>query len=295
MPTEVDHWLPMPVITGVARSGTTLLRLMLDAHPEVAIPAETHFFETLVPRLDRGERPGRDELFHTLTDWVTWPDLDVPADEYRAALDALEVYSVGAGLRTFYQLYARRRGKRRGGDKSPMNGRYLVRIQELLPEARFIHIIRDGRDVMVSLRPMWYSPGHEPSTIARYWRDEILRTRAAAAHLRDYLEIRYEDLLTDARGLLAGLCDFLDMPMAATMLAYHERARERLAEVQTRYDAAGRVLATQEDRLHSHRLTSTPPDASRIGRWRSELTSEEVGEFGREAGALLEELGYDAV
>ena len=283
---------PMPVIVGVARSGTTLLRLMLDAHPSLAIPAETGFIPVAAQLNGTGDTLRR-SFFQTVTTAVTWPDFNLPAGSFWDALRRIEPFDLAAGLRCFYAFYARRLGKDRWGDKTPLYGRFMRRIEEVLPEARFIHIIRDGRDVALSLRGLWFAPGDSPEALARHWCEEIRATRAQAAGCRRYLEVRYEDLVTRTGDVLRRVCRFLDLPFHAAMEDYHRTARRRLDEVGTRRHADGRVLITKEERLHLHRLTQQLPDRSRIGRWKTDLNREDLRTFEREAGEMLRSLGYE--
>ena len=108
---------PPPFIVGVARSGTTLLRLMLDAHPELAIPPETHFVPRLIKLVDGGAGPGEVATF--LAGHPRWGDYGLDAAELERRLDALEPFDAGSALRAFYGLYAEGQGKPRWGDKSP--------------------------------------------------------------------------------------------------------------------------------------------------------------------------------
>jgi hypothetical protein len=78
------------------------------------------------------------------------------------------------------------------------------------------------------------------------------------------------------------------------MLRYFTQARDRLAEIKTRYRDDGSVLITKEERLFNHRFTSVAPDESRLGRWKNEMTLKERTEFARIAGDLLDSLGYGA-
>jgi hypothetical protein len=283
---------PVPFIVGVARSGTTLLRLMLDAHPELAIPAETGFIPA-VAGLSGAADALREAVFQALTTAPTWEDLALSRETFRAALAEVEPFTVADGVRCFYRCYARLHGKARWGDKTPLHGLHLQTIQGLLPEARILHIIRDGRDVALSLRGLWFSPGDSAEALARHWRERIEATRAQAAGCRHYLEVRYEDLVRDPRGVLRGICRFLELPFCRAMEGYHRGARARLDEVRTRYRSDGTVLIAKEERLHLHRLTQRRPDAGRIGKWRSEMSTADVEVFERIAGGLLRELGYD--
>src|SRR5688572_7375160 len=160
---------PLPMIVGSPRSGTTLLRLMLDAHPELAIPPETGFLVLGEQLAEEGEA-ARDQFFAAVTgyppDAPAWLDFGIPAETFRLRLRQLDPFTVSDGFRLFYRMYAQRFGKPRGGDKTPMYCRHLQAIERLLPEARFVHIIRDGRDAAVSLRRQWFSPGHDIQTQA---------------------------------------------------------------------------------------------------------------------------------
>jgi hypothetical protein len=278
----------MPFVVGVPRSGTTLLRLMLDAHPELAIPHETHF----IPAVLREPQAGREDFFRKLTEFPTWQDLKTPAERFWQELLRLEPFDVRDGLRAFYRLYAGLRSKSRWGDKSPPYAQHIAAIHEGLPEARFIHILRDGRDVAVSLQPLWFSPGESMEALATQWVEQIQEARRQGQGTAFYMEIRYEDLLAHPVRELHRICHYLDLPYDTRMTAYHETAHLRLDEVETRRDGEGKIIITKEERKELHRLTSQPPQLSRIGRWRTELTRERVASYEAVAGDLLEELGY---
>lgn len=283
---------PAPFIVGVARSGTTLLRLMLDSHPEVAIPPETYF---LLPFL-RGQAPVAgltpERFRETVTGVHTWPDLGISPESLAREVRSAHPFSLAEGTRAVYLAYARRLGKSRWGDKTPAYRRHLAGLESILPEARFVHIVRDGRDVALSLRPQWFTPSTDVAGLARHWREEVEATRLEGARCRHYLEVRYEDLLTRTRSVLEEVCGFLALPFDPAMESYHRTAAARLGEVSDQALPDGRVV-TRESRLARHRLASSPPDASRIGVWRSAMTEGEQRAFREEAGSLLRELGYD--
>jgi hypothetical protein len=199
---------------------------------------------------------------------------------------------VAEGFRTFYRMYAARFGKRRFGDKTPMYGRHLKPIEELLPEARFIHLIRDGRDVAVSLREQWFSPGRDIEVQARYWRDHVLETRAQGAACRHYLEVRLEELVDNAEAVLRRICDFCELPFHPAMLNHHDRAATRLAEHAARVRTDGSVVVSHENRLRQQAASQKPPDPARIGIWQERLSQAECRQFEAIAGDLLAELGY---
>lgn len=281
---------PAPFIVGVPRSGTTLLRLQLDAHPELALPAETAFGE--VARRFEGSAVTRDELLDALTSMPTWADLAMSREELAGLLAEVEDWDLSSGLRAFYRGYAAARGKTRYGDKTPMHATDIDVLSRVLPEARFIHIIRDGRDVAASLRGLPFAPGDGGIVaIAALWRDTIWRARRAAADLRHYTEVRYETLVTEPERVLRELCDFLELEFAPEMLLAHERAHERLAEMSSATvgrDGVARLADGTEIVARSLR----PPQADRVGRWRHALSEYEVTRFERYAGGALELEGY---
>jgi hypothetical protein len=278
---------------GVPRSGTTVLRLMLDAHPRLAIPPETGF----VARFAR--RPwwwpsslGRRRFVHLLTSAPQWRDFHLDPQALTSAVDALRPFTLAGGLRAFYRLYAARFDKTRWGDKTPVYGPAADAIARLLPEARFIHIVRDGRDVALSLRPLWFAPTGSLDGLGRYWAGLIEDTRRAGARTPHFLELRYEDLMADPEPTLRRVCAFLELEFEAAMLDFHRRAPARLDEHETRVARSGRVVATKAARLEQQWRTTRPPDLSRIERWREEMTGDERRAFERAAGPMLASLGY---
>ncbi|MGH7833242.1 MAG: sulfotransferase family protein [Candidatus Binatia bacterium] len=283
---------PAPFIVGVGRSGTTLLRLMLDSHPEMCIPPETGFIPAATGR-SRGAAGLRNEFFQTVTQFVTWEDFNLSPEEFFAGLKKIEPFDTSEGIRAFYRLYTRRFGKPRWGDKTPAYCLQMREIESVLPEARFIHIIRDGRDVALSVRPLWFAPGKDMTTLALDWQSRVEQTRQSSRRCLHYIEVRYENLVADAKSELKRICVFLDLQYHARMLRYFEGARARLDEVKTRYRPDGTILISKEDRLLNQRATSAPPDSSRVFRWKREMTMEERREFEKAAGNLLETLGYD--
>lgn len=296
--TEHPH---MPMIVGVPRSGTTLLRLMLDAHPALAIPPETGFLawsSRLAALKWMNGAVTREALFRAITRLPLqagpWRDFGLDADEFKEALQQIEPFDVGEGFRAFYRLYARKQGKPRYGDKTPLYCRHLPAIEKVLPEAHFIHVIRDGRDVALSLRPMWFAPGRDMGTLARYWSKMVQDTQQAGRHANSYLEVRYEELIANPVATLKRVCCFLKLDFDPAMLRYWEHAAVRLEEHKIRFGIHGNVVATHDERLGQHRLTLQPPQAERTFCWKREMTPEERSEFAHAGATMLAALGYDS-
>jgi hypothetical protein len=283
---------PMPVIVGTGRCGTTLLRMMLDAHPDLAIPPETHFIPTLA-RMFEDQSKQLDDFLDVVGSFHTWQDFGVDVRALRAALDSTEPFSLTRALRTFYRLYADKFGKARWGDKTPMYFADMCLVQRALPEARFIHLIRDGRDVALSIKDLWFGP-NSIHDVAQWWVSRINQARSQVHDLGWYLEVKYEDLVRAPEQVLRGICDFIELPWYQGMLDYYERAAQRLEELRhdaPTHDRSGVLSA--EDRVRIFSLVLKPPQAERLERWRTEMTAADREWFEGVAGPLLRELGYE--
>ncbi len=281
----------MPFIVGAGRSGTTLLRLMLDAHPKMAVPPETHFYPGLFQLTGEGDEL-REAFHRTVTTANTWNDFHLDARLFHEGLQPIEPFSVADGLRCFYAMYAHRFGKDRWGEKTPFYGRFILAIQNILPEARFIHLIRDGRDVALSIKDLWFSPGHDVETLAADWAWKIRETRQQAQACKHYLEVRYEDLVQDTTNALKKICTFIELPYDPSMEEYYRRAAERLDELSDRVVFNDKVGVRKEHRLAIFASTQRPPMKDRIGSWRTLMTRDEQRAFEAVAGAMLRDLGY---
>jgi hypothetical protein len=269
--------------------------MMLDAHPELAIPPETHFIPEVIRRANHENT--RRRLIRSITKHPRWGDFGLDEAELRARAKQVRPLTAAGAIRCFYELYAASQGKPRWGDKTPRYMRAMPRISRALPEARFIHLIRDGRDVALSQRERVIGDETVAMTaMAERWQRRIIAAREGASEIKAdaYLEVRYEDLVSDTAATLRRVCDFIELDYDPAMLDYHRGASERLAEMNRDLDNADNgIIRTATNRLAAHALTTEPPTTGRSGRWRGEMSATELGEFEAVAGALLTELGYE--
>lgn len=277
-----DAHPPFPFIVGCPRSGTTLLRGMLDSHPEMAVPPESHLLVKLVE--SRGD-------FEKESGFACAPFLErilsserlaawkLDAGELRRAFAAAPPRDLAGAVRLLYQGYARARGKRRHGDKTPRYVSHLPELAALLPEACFLHIIRDGRDVALSLLDSEWGP-RSVEEAAAHWAERVSKARADGAALgaARYLEVIYERLVAEPEAVLAGVATFCGLDFRPEMLRYHERADE---------------LRDGFKFPHRHgRLSLAPTQGLRD--WRVQMSPADVRRFLAVAGELLADLGYPA-
>lgn len=290
--------LPAPFVVGVTRSGTTLLRLMLDAHPELAVPPETHFVPEAIDAFKAGEVTPQ-AFVALVSGHRRWPDFRLDPDELHDRVAALpEPLEPGPCVRAFYRLYADQADKSRWGDKTPGYLRKMGLIARHLPEARFIHLIRDGRDVALSITGLHFGPDTVEEAAQR-WVKRIGVARRQAERVEHYMEVRYEDLVEDSEATLRGICHYIELPWDTAVLDYHQRAPDRLAEITRDLPRSAERSAEAEvipaaQRVGIHALASKPPQADRVGRWRTEMEPADQAVFLEAAGDLLTELGYPA-
>ena len=270
-------------LCGAPKSGTTWLQMLLDAHPRVACGGEGHFCDQFLPRLGEAVRQHNGIL----------------ATKNREIFTGLPGYPLFRRDHVMF-LLATAIGLMLGeagadaiavGEKTPDNGRFLPLLAEIFPRAKFIHIIRDGRDRAVScwfhnlrVTPDWLRQNFAGmddfvALCAREWADYLAAGRAfgAGAPAR-YRELRYEDLLADTEGELARLFAFLGVP------ATDEAVRDCCAAAAFETLSRGRARG-EEDRSSFFRKGT-------IGDWQNHLSPACLGQFEAIAGDWLARLGY---
>ena len=286
-----DARRPVPFVVGMNRSGTTLLRMMLDAHPELTIPPETHFVPDLI-KAAREDSATPESALAAMKSAREWDDFGFSDEEMLGRLRALAEIKPGPAVRTFYAAYTDQQGKPRWGEKTPTYVQKMRLIQRALPEARFIHVIRDGRDVALSVLDRTVRD-LTAADIARRWQKKITKAREDSPKLDHYVEVRYEDLILDTEPVLRHVCEFIELPWDDALLSYHERSADRLREMARALPAEGRAKELSvERRMATHEMTTKPPSADRVARWRTQMTDEQRQQFETVAGGLLDQLGY---
>lgn len=145
------------VVLGCPRSGTTLVQVALSAHPRIALPPETWAlvdgYRAQLRFGDLAEPAGRDRLADWLLARPAVADLGLTPTQLRAAVHAAPP-TLGSALGAVLQAYAARFGKPRWGDKRPGYYRDVAAVRRLLPTAQFVHVVRDARSCVASLKQM---------------------------------------------------------------------------------------------------------------------------------------------
>ena len=282
---------PYVFIVGCPRSGTTLLQRMADAHPLLAVMHESKWFDKrwIVEWLDSG-RGLTSEGFVTpclisrMVEHPKFSRLKMEGGKLLELLRASDPLSYADFITRLFDSYGLRKGKSLVGNNTPAYVRRLQTLHELWPEARFVHLIRDGRDVCLSVVPWSKGPivngkfvtskDHPTSTAALWWALNVQLGRQAGHLLgpKLYYELRYESLVSNPEEECKGLCTFLGLPYDEAMLRFHE----------------GRTKADPDLDAESAWRPITPG----LRDWRSQMPAEDVEQFEAAAGDLLDELGY---
>jgi hypothetical protein len=252
---------------------------MLDAHPLLAVPPEAYFTLRVLRRHPAGVggRFHAEALVAELSADGSFRNWELPLDALATRVDEARPADAPGLLRCVYAEYAAQRGKPRAADKTPRNVLHIERLAAAFPEARFVHLVRDGRDVVPSVLEHLLGPDHFTAGVD-YWQERVQAGRRAGAALGParYVEVRYEDLVARPAETLARLGPFIGVADTTPMLGYQQHATA--------------VLATVWDSRRHERIAAPPAG---VRDWRVSLEPHRVQLFEALAGSTLEDFGYE--
>jgi hypothetical protein len=257
-------------VVGCPRSGTTLLSVLLDRHSRLSVPPETGFFDEIGLRV---WIPSRRYALHRLRRWRRLPELQLTAEEIVERLPGAPARE--EVLAAILRLYAQRQGKSRAGEKTPQHLRHVPRLVASFPSAPILCLLRDGRDVALSLAAMPWFRG-DLARAASLWKRAVRRMDAFALRYPGRFHVvRYEALVTDPAATLATTMAFLgEAP----------EPRQLSAEV-----SSGVVLKRA---LHWKGEALEPPTPEAIGRRRRASATDEIRFLEEALGPQLRAHGY---
>ncbi|MBU2869091.1 sulfotransferase [Colwellia sp. E2M01] len=270
-------------IVGVGRSGTTLIRQMLNSHSNIAIPYESHFITQYYDkRNDFGVLSLSDNRLRLIEEILSedilklW-DVSFKASEVMEQLN--DKSSISDVVEAIFKLYAHTHGKARWGDKSDYLDR-MYKIRQMFPSCKFIHIIRDGRDVANSVMKMTWGPKNVKDA-AEWWASHVKLGMCSGRMLPNdsYLEIRYEDLVLQSKETLIQVCQFLEEPFEENMLEFYKSSSKYIPQ----------------SLLNQHYNADSPPQNQRVCAWKNEMSDIDIAIFQDVASEMLSEYNYDIV
>jgi hypothetical protein len=252
------------------------MRLALNAHPRLAVPAETNYFIRIWQRRDSP---------------IDWPDavkwfLRRCDERFRPPVD-LQAIAADLWSRTLpdyrdllalpMAAWARNEGKSRWGEKTPDHIFYGAQITSLFPQAKFIEIIRDPRAAVASMNRSVFRSS-DSTRNALYWR--YVMTEGHASLMKSVgpervISVRYEDLVSDPEPALRAVCDFLGEDFDFRMLSFHERTASYLPESRSSADPK----------------LGKPVEANLVG-WRNDLNQRQLAVVETICRREMEAFGY---
>jgi hypothetical protein len=268
---EQTHDSQPVFIIGMNGSGTTMLLDCLDSHPSLyGFRRETKVIPYLIESLQKYGDLNDDANFRRLWDEVrNIPDFHhvnhgvvppLPEDWRNYPRD------LGAVLDGVFRYFAAREGKARWCEKTPMHALHIRRLAEIFTNAKFIHIIRDGRACAASFHRRW---GRSPALTVYRWKHVVREAQLQARQIPGrYLELRYEDITREPEPRMREVCSFLDVPFDERVLS---TSRERPVTI----GAQNKNIVAVEDR------------------WRSHFSPRKIEGLEKIAGHTLDQLGYE--
>lgn len=265
-------------IGGTPRSGTTFLGSLLGGHPACVATPETSFkVDALIARTSRERETidsGAIEGLLANPRFRTW-ELDLMSEERMALENASTVLEAMFVLVRAYARVASRTEANIWVDHTPSNIRFVDRLREHFPEAKFIHLVRDGRAVSASVLPLNWG-ANTIVAAARDWMEYLAAGLAAESKLPadQILRVRYEDLVGDPDAELRRLCEYLQLDY-----------REIMVE--------GAGFRPEEYSRSIHPNVGRPPRLDRVSAWKQQLEARDIEIFEARTGDMLVCLGYD--
>jgi hypothetical protein len=268
-------------IVGSGRSGTTLLRMILASHSRISIPPETWYLNRMTDLLDVDRpltAPEVDIVTKIMVNHYRWPDLKFDASEFFQEVAALQSPRLRDIVELVYKKHLSREGKVRWGDKTPGYIEFVPQLSRMFPGAKFIHLIRDGRDVAKSFQSRrwngkWlHDNAHEWIEATRYaqqWRD--------SAYSAQFFGVRYEDLVLNPERTVRGVCDFIGEQFEPEMLSWRHRI--------------GAMVPEREASIHEK--LGQLPGPEDIFRWKNEMGPAEKFVCEAFMGQQLADYGYE--
>ena len=262
-------------IVGMNGSGTTMLADSLRRHPQLyVLPIESkvlpYFIATRGRFGDLASAANRrrlvDEMGRAMPYWHANGKTPLVVPEAQLA----DCRSFGEAVSRLYEHLAMREGKHRWGDKSPMNVHHIGAIAEQFPQARFIHIIRDGRDCAQSFHRRW---GFDARHSIWRWKHAVLqgRRQGEALGAQRYLEVRYESLTADAPAQMRRICEFAGLPFDPVVL----ESSMRFVDPENPAAGTGRMISNSQ-------------------KWRTYFDAGQLAALEDIAGKALSDLGYES-
>ena len=267
---------------GYERSGTTLLSMMVGAHPQIAVPLSvTGLWYRYQKKLDRYNFLKTDNDIKSLVNDLLAEERIMLWDVELCRDDIIQGLPLGhfpAIIERFHYLYARALGKYYWANIDIATIDSIHIANKWFPEARFLHIVRDGRDVALSHETMPFGASNTLECAEQWCRR--LHLNMMAGKILDserYQIVKYEDLIIDTECTLKRICEFTEIAYSGAMLKYTEMVKKKVPE----------------DKRWLWPVLDQPPQKSKVGKWKTGMGKAKRIVFENYAKDMLDELGYE--
>ena len=266
-------------IVGVPRSGTTLVRMILNAHSKIAIATETHFFRLFWASRDRHGDIKQDQnllkLWDTFIKTKYFKDLKIDNAHEISKMIFSGERSYKAIYETILKEYARQNNKIRWGEKTPEHLEFVGTIFDFYPDAQVINVIRDPRDVALSFKKVPFGSNCVFS-IARLWNRYIdVPKKQDIINRGSYLEVKYEDIVIKPKKMIGEMCAFINEEPDEKMFQFQKYSHSYIEKNEPWKNGCLQPLTT-----------------SNIGKWKNELSNWEIEQVILKCERRMIEKGY---
>ena len=276
-------------ILGNPRSGTSLFRIMLDSHSNIVVPPECGFIEYFYEKHKNWNLNRLNEFTKDILNSKKFETWGIDSEKLSKALYDECPKSYQEACFIVNQAYAKKQNKKTEywGDKNNYYINIIPKIKLIFPEAKFIHLIRDGRDVATSyleLKDIKTNSPYKPNLpesieeIAREWSDNNLKISTELESSTKYLLVKYEDLVKNPKETLISVTDFLEVKFDEQMLNYAQKNKEDKKE--------------PEELMAWKKKTLENPDKGRIGKFHVFFDENEIEKFEQICSSTLLKYSY---
>ena len=267
---------------GFERSGTTLLSMMIGAHSDIAVPFSLTglWFKYYKKQKHYNYLQAANDLENMVDDLLAEERIklwDVVLDR-QEVLNDLPLNNFAVIVERFHLLYARKVGKKYWANIDIANLDYIYIVNQWFPTAKFLHIVRDGRDVALSHESYPYGASNILDC-AEKWRYKLNLNIMAGKILgpKRYMIVKYEDLVLNTDATLKKICEFAGVEYSVSMLNYPEMIKKKVPL----------------DKQWLWPALDKPPQRSKVGRWKNNMSEHKRIVFERYAKDTLDELEYE--
>jgi len=279
--------IPFFFIVGRPRAGTTLLRILFDAHPNVIIPWECQYIINLYPRYHNVQSWTKElleDFYDDLMQQWQFKFWTVDFDELKSNLLSCEGEISFGNLckvvHTNFQSFYDKKDLKIIGDKNLGYTIYIEKLKKIYPDAKFIHITRDYRDNYYSIKRVDFELPIL-SVVVYKWRYFVKQVLKAKRKFPDSVYIlRYEDLVEHPEIHFRNICRFLQIPYVPEVFEFYKKKEEVQA-----------IMKTERAKKH-HASLLNPISTKRTGLWKKNLTEKEIKLADHVAGRYAKKAGY---